>query len=173
MTLTSGFPIRHKSAKPVTACCAAFGGHPHQSKKCYRHFFDSFSLKGEAFGGHLQFLQQNEPGWIRERLLPGEKLSAKLTDVGIRRRRHSGDLRSLPHRSEKRSLKFMTLAKRPVLLMLRGKARFGVRAPPWDPGGGRRWCRCSPGPRGRRPGRMGGGNPWTGRPWRRPPQPCR
>jgi hypothetical protein len=33
---------------------AAFGGHPHQSKiGSEEPIFDSFSLKGEAFGGNL------------------------------------------------------------------------------------------------------------------------
>ena len=36
---------------------AAFGGHPHQSKiGSEEPIFDSFSLKGEAFGGNFCFL---------------------------------------------------------------------------------------------------------------------
>ena len=39
-------------------CCAAFGGHPHQSKNgSFEPLFDSFSLKGEAFGQNLRFLR--------------------------------------------------------------------------------------------------------------------
>ena len=57
---------------------AAFGGHPHQSKiGSEEPIFDSFSLKGEAFGGNLHLLQKNALRWIRDKASPlGEKLSA-------------------------------------------------------------------------------------------------
>ena len=58
--------------------CAAFGGHPHQSKiGSEEPIFESFSLKGEAFGGNLHLLKKNELRWIRDKASPlGEKLSA-------------------------------------------------------------------------------------------------
>ena len=57
---------------------AAFGGHPHQSKiGSEEPIFDSFSLKGEAFGGNSYQLRQNEHRWIKDKASPpGEKLSA-------------------------------------------------------------------------------------------------
>ena len=57
---------------------AAFGGHPHQSKiGSEEPIFDSFSLKGEAFGGDLHLLQQNKQRWTQDKASPlGEKLSA-------------------------------------------------------------------------------------------------
>ena len=58
--------------------CAAFGGHPHQSKiGSEEPIFDSFSLEGEAFGENLHLLQKNELRWMRDKASPlGEKLSA-------------------------------------------------------------------------------------------------
>ena len=54
------------------------GGHPHQSKiGSEEPIFDSFSLKGEAFGGDLQMVPKNGPGRIRNKASPpGEKLSS-------------------------------------------------------------------------------------------------
>ena len=51
--------------------------HPHQSKiGSEEPIFDSFSLEGEAFGGKLHLLQQNEPCSIRDKASPlGEKQS--------------------------------------------------------------------------------------------------
>ena len=57
---------------------AAFGGHPHQSKiGSEEPIFDSFSLKGEAFGGSRNLLRKKKQRWIRNKASPlGEKLSA-------------------------------------------------------------------------------------------------
>ena len=56
---------------------AAFGGHPHQSTiGSSEPIVDSFSLKGEAFGGNLQLSRQNEQGQIRDKASPwGEAVS--------------------------------------------------------------------------------------------------
>ena len=50
---------------------AAFGGHPHQSRiGSEEPILDSFSLKGEAFGGDLHLLQQNKQCWTQDKASP-------------------------------------------------------------------------------------------------------
>ena len=69
------------------------GGHPHQSKiGSEEPIFDSFSLKGEAFGGSFRMVSLFGTSWMQDKASPlGEKLSEKvpkalfLTDVGHRR----------------------------------------------------------------------------------------
>ena len=74
--LTDG--IRRKYSKSKDIPLPPDGGHPHQSKiGSEEPIFDSFSLKGEAFGRKRNLLQQNEQCWIRDKASPlGEKLSA-------------------------------------------------------------------------------------------------
>ena len=50
---------------------AAFGGHPHQSKiGSEEPIFDSFSLKGEAFGGSRNLLRKKKQHWIWNKASP-------------------------------------------------------------------------------------------------------
>ena len=82
--------------------CAAFGGHPHQSKiGSEEPIFDSFSLEGEAFGGRRNISDNTDQLGHGTRLLPSGRScqppalrNRGLTDVGHRRRRQRYPLQS-------------------------------------------------------------------------------
>ena len=83
---------------------AACGGAPHQSGKCFGHFPDSFSPRGEALVVTSALQQQKDCARHGTKASPSrEKLSENrlfgtdfLTDVGVRRRRRSRSCCFLP-----------------------------------------------------------------------------
>ena len=82
------FAADHENKSRCTA--AAFGGAPHQSEKCFGHFSDSFSPKGEALAVTSALQQQKDCAGCGTKASPlREKLSENrlfgtdfLTDVG-------------------------------------------------------------------------------------------